>query len=63
MHDRAFFDLGHSRATRAAHLADDLLDHQLDIGATALVLHDLDVFEADEGLEDLTRLGQNEGAS
>jgi len=32
-----------------------LLDHQIDVGTAALVAHDLDVFQAHQGLEDLSR--------
>jgi hypothetical protein len=49
--------------TGAAHLANDLFDHQLDVGSPALEAHDRDVFEAHQGLEDLTRVEQDEGAS
>jgi hypothetical protein len=63
MHDRAFFDLGLPSTTGAAHLANDLFDHQLDVGSFALEAHDRDVFETHQGGEDLTRVQQDEGAS
>ncbi len=63
MHDRAFCDLGRLRARRAAHVADDLFDHQLHIGTAALELHDLDVFETHQGPEDLSMVDEDEGAS
>ncbi len=45
------------RTGRAAHRSPDhLLDGQLDVGATSLVVQDHDVFEADEGIEDLARV-------
>ena len=63
MHDWTFFDLGPPTTTGAPHIANDLLDHQLDVGSPALEAHDHDVFEAHQGLEDLTRVEQGEGAS
>jgi hypothetical protein len=45
VHDRTFFDLGSPSTTGAAHLGDDLFDHQLDVGSPALEAHDRDVFE------------------
>src|ERR1700722_19508425 len=59
----AFFDLGPPSTTGAAHLANDLFDHQLDVGSPAFQAHDRDVFETHQGLEDLTRVEQDEGAS
>ena len=50
-------------ADRTADVIGHQLDHQLDIGAHPLVVHDADVPQADQGLEDLTRLANNEGAS
>ena len=58
MHDQAFFDQRRSGARRVANVADHLLDHELDVGPTALVAHDLDVLQADEGLEDLNRVAR-----
>ena len=63
MHHRAFFDLGPPMACRAKDFARYLLDHQLDVGTAALVAQDLHVFEAHQGLEDLTRVDKDEGAS
>jgi hypothetical protein len=64
VHHRAVFDLGHPGARRAT---DDpvqhSLDHQLDVGPTALVVEHHDIFEADEGREDLGRVDEDEGAS
>jgi hypothetical protein len=45
VHHRAFFDLGRSMAPRATDLALYLLDHQLDVGTTALISQDHDIFE------------------
>jgi hypothetical protein len=63
VHDRAFFDLGRLIAARAAHVADDLFDHQLAIATAALEPHDLDVFETHLRREDLSMVDQDEGAS
>ena len=52
---RAFFDLGRLVTPRAANVAYQLLDHQLDVGS-ALVLEDHDVFEANEVRQDLARV-------
>jgi len=62
-HDRALFDLGESTTAGTSHLVYDLLDHQLDVGAATAVVKDADVFQADERLEDLTRVSDDEGAS
>ena len=50
VHHRAFFDLGRPITGRATDIARYLLDHQLDVGTTALVAHDPDVFETHQGL-------------
>jgi hypothetical protein len=50
-------------AGRAGEHPYDLLDHQVDVGAAALVLKDQDVLQADQSLEDLSRVADNEGAS
>jgi hypothetical protein len=64
VHHRAFFDLGRASTRRAKDdLIEHLLDHQLDVRPSALVLEHHDIFEADEGLEDLTRVNEDEGAS
>jgi hypothetical protein len=63
VHDRELFDFGPSMARRAQDDAGHLPDHQLDVGPAALVSHDLDVFETHQGLEDLTRVNEDEGAS
>jgi len=41
------------------HVADHLFDHQLDVGSTALEAHHRQVFEADQRLEDLTRVDED----
>jgi hypothetical protein len=61
--DRALFDLGEATAARTSHLIGDLLDHQLDVRAATSIVKDADVFQADERLEDLTRVSDDEGAS
>jgi hypothetical protein len=64
VHHRAFFDLGRSAASRASdHLIEHLIDHQLDVGPATLVVQDSDAFEADERLEDLSSVDEDEGAS
>jgi len=63
VHDGAFFDQGSSSARRTASVAQNLLDHQLDVGSAALVGQDRDVFQAHQRLEDLTRVDKDEGAS
>jgi hypothetical protein len=60
VHHRAFFDLGHSRTRRAL---GHLLDNQLEDWPAAMVVQDPDVFEADQGLDDLSRVDEDEGAS
>ena len=62
VHRRAFFDLGRSMAPRATDLARYLLDNQLDVGTPAHIGHDVHVFEAHQGGEDLSRV-ENEGTS
>ena len=42
---------------------DHLLDHQLDVGSTASVVQDPDIFETHQGLENLARVAEDEGAS
>jgi hypothetical protein len=61
--DRAFFDLGPLRATRAAHHADDLLDHEFDAGTDTFIGENPNVFEAHKGRQDLSRVDEDEGAS
>jgi len=63
VHHRAFFDLGPCPAHRTAHVAWGLFDQQLDVGPMALVGQDLDVFQTHQGLEDLSRVVEDEGAS
>jgi hypothetical protein len=55
--------LGRLITARAAHVAEHLFDHQLDVGPETFVLEDRDVLEAHQGLEDLTRVDEDEGAS
>jgi len=62
-HHRALFDLGPHAAARTSRLLDDLLDHELDVAASARVVQDPDVFEAHQGLDDLARVREDEGAS
>ena len=57
------FHLRRLAADRTSHVADDLLDHELDIGTATFVVQDADVFQAHQRLEDLTRVGDDEGAS
>lgn len=59
VHERVLFDLGRFRTFRAAHRTDDPLDAR----TAALIVQDMDVFESDQGLEDLTRVSDNESAS
>src|SRR5487761_37388 len=61
-HDRAFLDLGSTATGRTPNHFHDLLDHQLHLPLQATVMEDSNVFEADQGLENLARLGKNEGA-
>lgn len=63
MHDRALFDLGNFATSRTANLLDDLLDHELDIGTSADIREDPDVFEAHQRPDDLTRVAKDKGAS
>ena len=48
---------------RTSGVVDDLLDHELDSGPRRRVVKDPDVLQTDERLEDLTRVGEDEGAS
>jgi hypothetical protein len=61
-HGRAFLDLAGRAAVWAQPINDGLLDHQLNIRADAPVGQHADVFEPDQGFNDLTRLTTNEGA-
>ena len=63
MHHRTLFDLGRLVTPRTTDLAQDLLDHQFHVGTATRVVQDPDVFEAHQGLEDLDRVGSDEGAS
>jgi hypothetical protein len=49
--------------TRATKDVGHLLDQQFNLGTGPFVVKDLDVFQAHQGLDDLIRLGQDEGAS
>ena len=60
---RALFDLGALCTTRTDDDASDLFDHQLDARPPAFVGQDADIFEANEGRKDLTRVDEDEGAS
>ena len=40
-----------------------LFDHELDIGTASFVVQAADVLQSDEGLDDLTRVGDDEGRS
>jgi hypothetical protein len=55
--DRAFLNLGSTAAGRTPNHFHDLLDHQLHLPLLASVMEDPNVFEADQGLENLARLG------
>ncbi|MGH9305496.1 MAG: hypothetical protein ACRD0I_01225 [Acidimicrobiales bacterium] len=63
MDDRAFFDPGPLSAGRTSNLADDLLDHELDVGTPADIREDPDIFEAHHGPDDLDRVSDDEGAA
>jgi hypothetical protein len=63
VHHRAFFDLRACGTRRAKDRPSHLLDHQLDDRPAALVVKHHDVFEADEGRKDLSRVDEDEGAS
>ena len=63
MDHRTLFDLGRSITRRAPYDARFLLDHQLDLRTTALIVQDPDVFETHQGPQDLTRVHKDEGAS
>lgn len=54
--------LGSCSARLAQDRLDDLFDHQIDVATVALVLDDPDVFQAHQGLEDLVRVSEDEGA-
>ncbi len=60
---RAFFHLGPLPAPGTRDDAHDLLDHQLHVGVTPLVVELADVLQTHQGLDDLARVGANEGAS
>jgi hypothetical protein len=62
-HDRPVFYLRPAPTARAAQLPRHLLDHELDVGAVALVVHDTDVFQSYQCPEDLTRVAEDEGAT
>ena len=61
--DWPLFHLRTAPARRVAHVAGNQLDHEADLWAAAAVRNDADVFQADEGSEDLTRVAKDEGAS
>jgi len=56
-HYRTHFFLGPAAAAGAADVVGNLLDHELDVGPSALVVQDPDVFEAHQSLGDLGRVG------
>ena len=60
---RTFFDLSPPATDRAREHAGDLLDHQLDVGASTHVGEDADVFETHQRSEDLIRVDKDGGAS
>jgi hypothetical protein len=62
-HHRALFDLGRPATAWTSQSTDHLLDHQLHVLATALVVQDRDILQTDEGLDDLTRVIKDKGAS
>jgi hypothetical protein len=62
VHHRALVDQRRLGAGGAAQLIDHLLDHQLDIGPHTFVVDHADIFQADQCLEDLSRVSEDEGA-
>jgi hypothetical protein len=60
---RALFDLGPPLTDGTANLGDNLLDHELDVGAPADVGENPDVFEAHHGPDDLDRVSDDKGAA
>jgi hypothetical protein len=63
VHHRALFDLGRSMASRTVNDARCLLDHQANVGTTALITQDAHVLQTHECLEDLSRVDKDECAS
>jgi hypothetical protein len=60
---RPLFHLGGAAAGRTSGVRDDLFDHELDVSTVSFVTQDADVLQPHEGLEDLSRVGSDEGAS
>ncbi len=60
---RALFDPSPGAARRTSNDVEHLFDHELDVGTSAVVREDADVFEAHQGTDDLARVGDDEGAS
>ena len=63
VHDGAIFDLGPAVAPRTVDDPGLLLDHQRHVRTTTLIGDDANVLQAHQGMEDLTRVGKDEGAS
>jgi hypothetical protein len=63
VHHRALFHLGAPITRRTVDDPWDLLDHQLDVRPSSFVMENRNVLQANQGLEDLGRVGDNEGAS
>lgn len=61
-HHRPLFHPCVLPAARTSHFAQHLFDHEIDVAAAALVVQDADVFQADKRPEDLSRVGEDEGA-
>ena len=61
--ERALFHLRRTATGRTSHVAHYLLDHELDVSCTASIVKDANVLQTHQGLEDLTRVGDDEGAS
>jgi hypothetical protein len=56
-HHRTLFDLGPAAAAGTADVVGDLLYHELDVGPSARLVQDPEVFEAHQSLEDLGYVG------
>ena len=61
--DRAILHPRDAPARRAADLGEDLFNDEREVGTAALVGENANVLQSHQGLDDLTRVGDDEGAS
>ena len=60
---RSLLDQCRAATARTSLVGDHLLDDELNVRTSTFVVKDADVLQAHQGLEDLTRVGKDEGAS